>query len=115
MKHIHTSADNEAGDLSAEAIDERLFGDISNESLTDIQQAQDIAYSPQQDFSNLQSNDEIIVVKTLPDGTLTESVVPRSVLNNDGITNDMIASGGIPGDDTVEFKLIPVGSAGSSI
>jgi len=113
--YIHTASDNDAGDLSAEAIDERLFGDISNESLENIEQAQEVVYEPEQDFNNIQSNDEIIVVKTLPDGTLTESVVPRSVLNNDGITNEMINSGGIPGDDTVEFKLIPVGSAGSTI
>ncbi len=113
--YIHTSADNEAGDLSAEAVDERLFGDISNESLSSIQQAQEPSYSAEEDFSNLQSNDEIIVAKTLPDGTITESVVPRSVLNNDGITNDMIAAGGIPGDDTVAFAPLPVGMAGSRI
>ena len=104
--YIHTASDNDLEDLEQEFLDESLLGSIEDEQLDSLRGAVAEIYPDDQNFTGIQANDEVKMTKQLPDGSTVSSVVPKTVLNDQGITDAEIASGRPSADESVTFEVV---------
>ena len=104
--YIHTASDNDLEELEQEFLDESLLGSVEDEQLDNLRGAVAEIYPDDQSFTNIQATDEIKMTKQLPNGSFVSSVVPKTVLNDQGITDAEIASGRPSADETVTFEVV---------
>jgi len=104
--YIHTASDNDLEELEQEFLDESLLGSIEDEQLDSLRGAVAEIYPDDQNFTGIQATDEIKMTKQLPDGSFVSSVVPKKVLNDEGITDIEIAQGRPNADETVTFEVV---------
>lgn len=107
--YIHTADDNDMEELDAEVFNEQLLGateDLDNADNAFTRVVPSVAFNgPDAVLSDALASDEVAITKTAPDGSTETSVLLKSELFEQGITNDMITSGNIPGDSTVSFTI----------
>jgi hypothetical protein len=102
--YIHTAADNTEEELLAEESAERIASIDEDGAFTDSPVAPSEPFNTANTtFTNLIAEDEVAITKTNADGSTSTVNVLKSELNAQGITDEMIESGGIPGDSTVSF------------
>ena len=107
--YIHTADDNDMEELDAEVFNEQLLGateDLDNADNSSTRVIPSVAFNgPDAVLSDALASDEVAITKTAPDGSTETSVMLKSELFENGITDDMITSGNIPGDSTVSFTI----------
>ncbi len=101
--YIHTADDYSDETLSLEASPERIDNSIEEESLDRQVPATEVRHDENANFTNLQNSDEVLVIKKLPDGSLSEKVMLKSELLDSGVTQAELTSGQASQDDTVTF------------
>jgi hypothetical protein len=107
--YIHTADDNTSAELEEEVFEERLLGnteDLDNFDNTDTTVIPTLENTGMEAaFTNLLAEDEVAILKTNPDGSTEVSTMLKEDLIEQGITDDMITGGGVPGDATVQFLI----------
>jgi hypothetical protein len=107
--YIHTADDNTSAELEEEVFEERLIGnteDLDNFDNTDTTVIPTLENTGMEAaFTNLLAEDEVAILKTNPDGSTEVSTMLKEDLIEQGITDDMITGGGVPGDATVQFLI----------
>lgn len=111
--YIHTADDHVEAELIQDEVPEQFTGDSEDRDTTSPVSV-DETYNAGEDFHDSVAQDEVEITQELQDGTTTTSTVLASELNDNGITDAVIDSGEIPGQN-VRLRRGRRGSVGSQV
>ena len=111
--YIHTADDHVEAELIQDEVPEQLTGDSEDRDTTSPVNV-DETYNAQEDFHDSVAQDEVEITQELQDGTTTTTTILASELNENGITDAVIDSGEIPGQN-VRLRRGRRGSVGSQV